>query len=220
MLLAHSRTKDAPILSPALHPPTQRDASVQAHTDAQSSRRHLISTTVAGLLTAIALGSPHPASAIAKNKNLCIDKDTEAESDQCRRGLLQGDATKKEDYSSASDNKYSAAPNVPVSVLGDKYAKETLALRDSIITYATMDAGDFKVRVPLIKVLKAEGLEWVSKYARGGSARKESARRMYIAVDALIGHLASNGFAPMPAPKIKTMLKTIDEAKAFLAEGK
>lgn len=49
------------------------------------------------------------------------------------------------------------------------------------------------MRVPLIKVLKAEGLEWVSKYARGGSARKESARRMYIAVDALIGHLASNG---------------------------
>lgn len=57
----------------------------------------------------------------------------------------------------------------------------------------SQDAGDFKVRVPLIKVLKAEGLEWVSKYARGGSARKESARRMYIAVDALIGHLASNG---------------------------
>lgn len=58
---------------------------------------------------------------------------------------------------------------------------------------ALQDAGDFKVRVPLIKLLKTESSEWVSKYARGGSARKESARRMYIAVDALIGHLASNG---------------------------
>ena len=45
----------------------------------------------------------------------------------------------------------------------------------------------------VVKRLKAEGPAWVSKYARGGSARKLSARKMYIAVDALQGHLASNG---------------------------
>ena len=33
----------------------------------------------------------------------------------------------------------------------------------------------------------------MSKYARGGSVRSQSARRMYIAVDALLGHFASNG---------------------------
>lgn len=55
------------------------------------------------------------------------------------------------------------------------------------------DIQDYKTRVPLIKTIKTEGADWVSKYARGGSARSDSARRMYIAVDALIGHLAANG---------------------------
>lgn len=60
----------------------------------------------------------------------------------------------------------------------------------------------------------------MSKYARGGSARSDSARRMYIAVDSLIGHLAANGYAPMPSPKIKAMLKSIEESETFLAVGK
>lgn len=50
-----------------------------------------------------------------------------------------------------------------------------------------------KARTPLIKELKQEGLTWVSKYARGGSARKQSARKMYTAVDAVVGHFAANG---------------------------
>lgn len=33
----------------------------------------------------------------------------------------------------------------------------------------------------------------VSKYARGGSARKQSARKFYIVIDALQGHFAANG---------------------------
>lgn len=48
-------------------------------------------------------------------------------------------------------------------------------------------------RVPLIKSLKEDSNVWVSKYARGGSVRKVSARKMYIAVDAVQGHLASAG---------------------------
>lgn len=50
-----------------------------------------------------------------------------------------------------------------------------------------------KERIPLIKSLKQDGLTWVSKYARGGSARSQSARRMYTAVDSVVGHLAANG---------------------------
>lgn len=50
-----------------------------------------------------------------------------------------------------------------------------------------------KARIPLIKALKADSITWVSKYARGGSARTQSARKMYIAVDAVSGFLASNG---------------------------
>lgn len=62
-----------------------------------------------------------------------------------------------------------------------------------ILSCLPQDPQDPKSRLPLIKTLKLEGSEWVSKYARGGSARNQSARTMYIAVDAVIGHLASNG---------------------------
>jgi hypothetical protein len=50
-----------------------------------------------------------------------------------------------------------------------------------------------KARVPLIKTLKTDAQTWVTKYARGGSVRKQSARKFYIAVDAVLGHMASNG---------------------------
>jgi hypothetical protein len=56
----------------------------------------------------------------------------------------------------------------------------------------------------------------VSKYARGGSARAVSARRFYIAVDALGGHLAANGAAPFPAAKVPKLLNTIEEAVSQL----
>ena len=45
----------------------------------------------------------------------------------------------------------------------------------------------------LIKELKAEMPAWVSKYARGGSARTVSARKLYVVVDAISGHFAANG---------------------------
>jgi hypothetical protein len=50
-----------------------------------------------------------------------------------------------------------------------------------------------KSRPALVKSLKLDSATWVSKYARGGSVRKQSARKMYIAVDAIAGHIASNG---------------------------
>lgn len=45
----------------------------------------------------------------------------------------------------------------------------------------------------LLQTIKADGFAWASKYARGGSARKLSARKFYIVVDALQGHITSNG---------------------------
>lgn len=48
----------------------------------------------------------------------------------------------------------------------------------------------------MIKQLKAEMPAWVSAYARGGSVRSTSARKIYVVVDAVSAHFASNGCAP------------------------
>jgi hypothetical protein len=69
------------------------------------------------------------------------------------------------------------------------------------------------------QLLKADGATWVSKYARGGSARKLSARKFYIVVDAVQGHLASNGFAPYPRQKMTKLLGNIEETKILMANG-
>jgi len=68
--------------------------------------------------------------------------------------------------------------------------------------------------------LRKETGQWVSKYARGGSARKLSARRFYIAVDALQGHLASNGQAPFPKSKIPVLQANVKQARDLIAQGK
>ncbi len=70
------------------------------------------------------------------------------------------------------------------------------------------------------QALRKDGATWVAKYARGGSARKVSARRMYIAIDALQGHLASNGFAPFPKNKVPVLLGNVQQSQQLLAEGK
>lgn len=71
-----------------------------------------------------------------------------------------------------------------------------------------------------MQTLKQEGGDWAAKYARGGNARKQSARKFYIAYDALLGHLASNGMAPMPQVKLDKVLQNVEEAKDFLAQGR
>lgn len=38
-------------------------------------------------------------------------------------------------------------------------------------------------------------------------------------MDAVVGHLASNGYAPLPNPKIKAVLKSVDEARDFLSKN-
>ena len=71
-----------------------------------------------------------------------------------------------------------------------------------------------------VQALKQDGGEWAAKYARGGNTRKQSARRFYIAYDALLGHLATSGMAPMPQAKLDKVLQNVDQAKELLAAGK
>jgi len=60
----------------------------------------------------------------------------------------------------------------PVAQLDSVYIEETLKLADQIETYMNLDVYD-KTRVPLIKDMKVQMNAWVSKYARGGSARTQ-----------------------------------------------
>jgi hypothetical protein len=106
----------------------------------------------------------------------------------------------------------------PVAKLDSEYEKDTLALADQIEKYMAIDVYD-KTRVPLIKDMKVQCGKWVSKYARGGSARSQSARKMYVAVDSVTGFMASNGLAPLPKGKVNTTKKSLEEARAFLEKG-
>lgn len=156
---------------------------------------------------------------------LCVDaeEDSEDAGDECRRKVLasnkmQGSA--ESNYSKVtSSEKFTTASGVPVSQLDDKYTKATLALKSTIEQYATLDVYD-KKRQGLVKQLKVDSSSWVSKYAPGGSARKLSARKMYIAVDSVMGYIASAGLAPLPAGKYKVVKSTMAEAVDFLADGR
>ena len=92
----------------------------------------------------------------------------------------------------SSERSAKPASNVPVSVIDAKYAAATLALAASIEGYLGQESYD-KSTAARVKALRAESQAWVSKYAPGGSVRKQSARSLYVAVDAVAGHLASNG---------------------------
>lgn len=52
------------------------------------------------------------------------------------------------------------------------------------------------------------------------TAAGQAAKRMYVAVDAVLGHVASNGAAPLPKQKVKFVAKTLEEVEALLAQGK
>lgn len=140
--------------------------------------------------------------------------------DACRRNVLLNDSTKQEDYK-GSQKTSASVPNVgvPVSEMKDEYTKESATLSEAIIKYGTLDPYDPQ-RVQVINLLKSDARLWTSKYARGGSVRKPSARKIYIVVDALQGHLTSNGYAPFPKTKMTKLLNDISDAKSLLAEGR
>lgn len=181
-----------------------------------AARRQALLLLGAGSIFAAAV----PAQAITLIPTVCADQETGEAADACRAKTLARDAGKQESYTKfegRADPK--TAINVPVSKMDDEYSRATVQLADNLESYFTMDVYD-KARVPLIKEMKSEAQAWVTKYARGGSVRKQSARRFYIAVDAVLGHLASNGLAPFPARKADTVRSSIAEARALLAEAK
>eukprot|EP00890_Picochlorum_soloecismus_P002631 jgi/Picsp_1/3369/NSC_06207-R1_protein len=140
---------------------------------------------------------------------------------ECRTRALSKD--KMGDYSKMGSNstKMGSATTlgVPVANLDTGYASDSKAVGEIITKYITMDMYDPE-RAAVAKNLKKESLNWVSKYARGGSARTVSARKMYVAVDAIQGHLASNGFAPFPKNKSERVLQDIQDALSLLEQGK
>lgn len=139
---------------------------------------------------------------------------------ECRSRILARDGLGS--YSSAVDNATKVggmATGIPVAKLDSQYQKDTAVLADAILQYLNGDVYD-EARPALVKTLKTDGAAWVSKYARGGSARTTSARKFYIAVDAVGGHVASNGLAPFPRNKAEKVVNDITEAVKLLQEGK
>ncbi|GBF99371.1 hypothetical protein Rsub_12175 [Raphidocelis subcapitata] len=194
-------------------------ASRDAVKAAAAGRREAL----AALGAAGALFAARPARAISFSPTVCADQDTGEQADECRARILARDTAAQEEalaeYAKRENRSVRVASGVPVSEMSDEYTRATLQLADKLEAYFTTDVYD-KSRGALIKDVKGEAQAWVTKYARGGSVRKQSARRFYVAVDAVLGHLASNGLAPFPASKIKVVRATLEEARGLLAEAK
>jgi hypothetical protein len=77
-----------------------------------------------------------------------------------------------------------------------------------------------KERIASYAIVKREGKKWIAAHARGGSAPGQAAKRMYVAVDAVTGHITANGAAPLPPNKIKFVTKTLQEVDTLMAENK
>ncbi|KAL4423496.1 hypothetical protein ABPG77_003629 [Micractinium sp. CCAP 211/92] len=142
---------------------------------------------------------------------------------ECRQAILLGDKSKLASYEETADNVGKvgrSAYGVPVAQLNSKYAKDTVALTDKILAYASFEDPTDPERFQVIKQLKAEMPAWVSAYARGGSVRSTSARKIYVVVDAISAHFASNGLAPIPPNKLRKLVADVEAGLEALAEGK
>lgn len=193
-------------------------------------------TRRAGLLAAAALlaaavpatTTPPPALAAPSTApQLCVESETADEAGDCRRAALARDDGARQSYASAKQRGSDAATELkpvagtnPVAKLDSAYVRDTQQLGDKIRAYVSVPADDARARAPLVKSLRADCQQWASKYARGGSARSQSARSMYVAVDAVMGHLASNGVAPLPSNKLKEVGASLEASAAFLDEGR
>ena len=141
--------------------------------------------------------------------------------DGCRARLLAADVSKGIDVSAAA-NAGSAGPVSSAAgtaaTLDAGYVSATQKLAADIQAYLAL-ASDDPARIPAGRALRADGGAWVAKYARGGSARAPSARKFYIAVDAIMGHLAANGAAPFPAAKAPKLAASVADVVALLDKG-
>ena len=197
-------------------------AAANANAAAPSRRAALASA--AALLAAAAAGlPPPPAARAAAGPSLCVESESADLASDCRRAALAADTDKQLTYGQAaarSADSERPAAGVPVAKLDSKYARDTAGLSRGIAAYVAIPSDDARARAPMVKPLRAECQQWASQYARGGSARSQSARAMYVAVDAVMGHLASNGIAPLPGAKRAEVGASLEASARYLAEGR
>ncbi|KAG1654271.1 hypothetical protein FOA52_007941 [Chlamydomonas sp. UWO 241] len=178
------------------------------------------------MISGMALGALllAPADSLARSgpSALCTMQTDGDLADACRAAEIGKDLRgTTETYQQAESKQLigNVVQGVPVAKLDSTYVKESEDLIALINAYCEFP-GFTKEKIILVKDLKASSLAWVAKYARGGSARTQSARKLYIAVDSVTGFLVSNGMAPYPAAKIKSTEVAIAAARKFLDEGK
>lgn len=139
------------------------------------------------------------------------------EGQQCRlEQLAKDDDGKGISYAGAADKQ----PAKPAPKAQDpKYEEQTLAVTALVREYMGLATFD-KRRPELAELVKKEGNTWVSKYAPGGSSRKESARALYSALSSLLGQFAFNGIAPMKGSLAAQVIANCDKTENFLAQGR
>jgi Photosystem II Pbs27 len=71
-----------------------------------------------------------------------------------------------------------------------------------------------KERIAALKTIQTDGKKWIAAHAKGGSAPSQAAKRMYVAVDAVVGHVTANGAAPLPKSKINFVNETLGQVCA------
>lgn len=142
-----------------------------------------------------------------------------AEGAECREArIAAGLKADMDAVASTAGSKKVKTSQGAVSQLDDKYAVATRELVEDIRQYAALEPFD-KTRVAAQAELQEEAKNWSAAYAPGGSARTESSRKIYNAVDALLGHFAFNGLAPMAPPKMQAVLANSATGLELLAKG-
>ena len=188
--------------------------------------RNVAASTLAGILVVA-----QPAFALYPGNSLSDRWDGESAAigscmlgeagDECRANVLAKDKLLNYGQVSNTGKISGSATGVPVSNLDSKYAKETTALSETLKTYMNLDPNDDSIdRQSIVKAVKKESLDWVSRYARGGSARAKSARTLYVVVDAVQGHVATNGYTPFPRNKAAKLTEEVDAAIVYLEQGR
>ena len=143
------------------------------------------------------------------------------EGDECRAAQFAKDEGKlKQDVLSKTGNgSYKAQTGQAASKIDQAYFESSKELISDINALLDMDVFD-KERRGATTDVQTNAKAWTAKYAPGGSARMESAQRLYVVVDSLLGYFAQNGLAPVPDPMKDKARADMDTATGFLAKGK
>jgi len=142
------------------------------------------------------------------------------EGDECRQKQFGKDADnlKESVMNKSSNGNYKAQTGQAASKIDDEYFKTSEALISEINAYLDLDVFDKQRRVATTDI-QTDAKTWTGRYAPGGSARLQSAQRLYVVVDSLLGHFAQNGFAPLPEPMKNKARSDMVTASGLLAKG-